>query len=217
MNTKADWQTVNRELMAEQRERLGQPPTAEELLAYMRGELSEQDEENMRERLVAWPELARSVAEPFPEEPSVVTRSAFTYSKALALAATILLVFGGLLWREHQRAGEPQVTFATIPLLSDGARGPESSPLLPEESGYALVPSLLDQRVFSEYRVGITRVDGERKRVVWSRDNVRRREDGTLVIYVRRSFLKRGRYELAVHGAEGTHQEHLATYAFRVP
>ena len=217
MSTKADWQSVNQELMAEQRQRLGEPPTAEELLAYMNGELSANEEEVMRDRLVAWPEIARSLAEPFPDQPEAVVRNVFTYSKALALAAAVLLLFGGLLWREHTTAGEPRVTTEIIPLLSDGARGPESSPELPADSDYALVPSLVDQRPFAAYRVDIVRADRQPERAIWSRGNVQRREDDTLMIYVRRSYLKRGRYQLHVYGANGTREERLATYTFRVP
>jgi hypothetical protein len=217
MITREDWLTVNRELMAEQRERLGEPPTAEELLAYMKGELSEVEQEAMRERLVAWPELARSLAEPFPEEPNVVRRNVFTYSKAMAIAATVLLLFGGLLWREYKRAGEPRATWQTIPLLPDGARGPELSPVLPANADYVLVPALNDDRVFSDYRIDIIDVKARPERVVWSRANLQRRENDTLVIYVRRAFLERGRYRLAVYGLEGRREIRLETYTFRVP
>src|SRR5260370_31105605 len=65
---KSDWQAASRELMAEARARLGPPPTAEEMLAYTRGELSEKEEARVRELLVCYPELARSLPEPFPSE-----------------------------------------------------------------------------------------------------------------------------------------------------
>lgn len=68
MNTKSNWQQVNRELMAENRRTLGEPPTAEEMLAYQRGELSPEAEERVREHLVANPQLARALSEPFPTE-----------------------------------------------------------------------------------------------------------------------------------------------------
>ena len=68
MTSKSDWQDANRELIADQRRQFGDPPTAEELLAYSRGELSESEEEQVRDRLVAYPELARMYAAPFPEE-----------------------------------------------------------------------------------------------------------------------------------------------------
>src|SRR6185436_14746689 len=69
MTNKSEWQEANRRLTAEQREKLGEPPTAEELLAYSRGELSESDEERIRDLLVAYPELARMYGAPFPGEP----------------------------------------------------------------------------------------------------------------------------------------------------
>lgn len=70
MTTKSELQAVRRAMMAEDRARLGDPPSAEELLAYSRGELSADQEERIRELLVCYPELARSVAEPFPEAAS---------------------------------------------------------------------------------------------------------------------------------------------------
>lgn len=216
MITRADWQAVNRELMAEQRARLGEPPTADELLAYMRGELSESDEESMRERLAAWPELARSLAEPFPEEPDA-TMNAFTWGKAMALAAMVLLLFGGLLWRERNRAVEPQATWEQIVLLPDAAaRGVEPSLELQADTDYVLVPSLLDERQFAEYRIDLRDLRGASPRELWSRPTVRRDND-TLVVYVPGHFLKRGRYQLAVYGISGSGETELARYTFRVP
>ena len=67
MTNKSDWQEAERRLSAEEREKLGTLPTAEEMLAYSRGELSEQEEERIHDFLVAYPELARAYAAPFPE------------------------------------------------------------------------------------------------------------------------------------------------------
>jgi hypothetical protein len=72
MTSKSDWKDANRELNTEQRQKLGDPPTAEELQAYSRGELSENEEERVRDLLVAYPELARMYAAPFPEEGDAV-------------------------------------------------------------------------------------------------------------------------------------------------
>lgn len=69
MTNKSDWQEAERRLSADERERLGEPPTAEEMLAYSRGELSEQEQERIHDFLVAYPELARAYAAPFPEGP----------------------------------------------------------------------------------------------------------------------------------------------------
>ena len=69
MTDKSEWQEANRELLAEARRKLGDPPTAEELLAYSRGELLESEEERIRDLLVAYPDLARMYGEPVPDEP----------------------------------------------------------------------------------------------------------------------------------------------------
>lgn len=69
MTNKSDWQEAERRLGAEERKTLGEPPTAEEMLAYSRGELSESEEERIHDFLVAYPELARAYSAPFPEAP----------------------------------------------------------------------------------------------------------------------------------------------------
>jgi len=68
MITKSDWQAVARQLRDEDRRKLGEPPTADEVLAYTRGELSPAEEASVRERLVCHPELMRTLTEPFPAE-----------------------------------------------------------------------------------------------------------------------------------------------------
>jgi hypothetical protein len=45
-----------------------EPPTAEEMLAYSRGELSAEEEARLQERLVQYPELVRTLTVPFPME-----------------------------------------------------------------------------------------------------------------------------------------------------
>lgn len=75
MTNKSEWQEANRRLQEEQRQNLGDPPTAEEMLAYSRGELSESDEERIRELLVAYPELARAYSAPFPESGDAVSEA----------------------------------------------------------------------------------------------------------------------------------------------
>jgi len=73
MTNKSEWQEANRQAMAEQRENLGAPPTAEEMLAYSRGEMSETEEERIRDLLVAYPEVARIYGAPFPEDGDAVS------------------------------------------------------------------------------------------------------------------------------------------------
>lgn len=68
MITKSDWEAVQEKLIEADRRSLGAPPTAEELLAYSRGELDGDEAERMREMLVAYPEWARALTEPFADD-----------------------------------------------------------------------------------------------------------------------------------------------------
>jgi hypothetical protein len=68
MITKSDWQAVHQEMTADERRKLGEPPTTEEMLAYSRGELSANDAERVRAWLVFHPEMARALTQPFPED-----------------------------------------------------------------------------------------------------------------------------------------------------
>ncbi len=68
MMNQSDWQALRDALIADDRAKLGEPPTVDELLAYERGELSQEDAERVQQLLVAYPELARAYATPFPTD-----------------------------------------------------------------------------------------------------------------------------------------------------
>lgn len=68
MIDRTEWLKASREVAAEN-DRRSEPPTEEELLAYGRGELAEEEEERIREYLVAHPNEARVLALPFPDMP----------------------------------------------------------------------------------------------------------------------------------------------------
>lgn len=134
MITKSDWRAVNQTMMAEARKRNSEPPTAEEMLAYSRGELSADEEARVRERLLSYPELVRTLTAQFPMEgaepghPDYLTDEEFArYWGALqkrmnrkgilqfpqswtALAAALALVFGALFmhaeWKARRLARE---------------------------------------------------------------------------------------------------------------
>lgn len=59
MTSKSDWEAAERERIAADRQRLGEPPTAEEVLAYFNDQLSEEDAARVQDLLIAYPELAR--------------------------------------------------------------------------------------------------------------------------------------------------------------
>lgn len=67
MTEKSEWKEANRQLREQARRELGEPPTAEEMLAYSRGELTEKEVERIHDLLVAYPEVARMYGAPFPE------------------------------------------------------------------------------------------------------------------------------------------------------
>lgn len=68
MSTKSDWQAVHQKVTAEERRAIDDPPTAEEMLAYARGELHGADAERVRVWLVGNPDAARALTEPFPTD-----------------------------------------------------------------------------------------------------------------------------------------------------
>ena len=68
MISKSEWNSVNGEPAGRDRRDAGEPPTFEEVLAYSRGELSPQEEERIRELLVSYPELARTMFASVPDD-----------------------------------------------------------------------------------------------------------------------------------------------------
>lgn len=68
MITKSDLQKAAERLIAEARERVAEPPSAEQLRAHAAGQLDPADEQRVRDFVLAYPELAHSAATPFPTE-----------------------------------------------------------------------------------------------------------------------------------------------------
>ena len=132
MTNESDWQAVQQEMTAEDRRRLGEPPTAEEMLAYTRGELSAETAGRVRAWLVCNPDLARALMQPFPADdakpgdpdflspeelakhwtalqqrihvPASMGRVLQFPSRWTALAAAVALVFAGLYWQAESKA-----------------------------------------------------------------------------------------------------------------
>jgi hypothetical protein len=68
MTSKSEWNSLNHDLTPEQpAAKVSDPPTAEEVLAYSRGELPPHEEERVRELLVQYPEIARVMFASVPE------------------------------------------------------------------------------------------------------------------------------------------------------
>jgi Asp-tRNA(Asn)/Glu-tRNA(Gln) amidotransferase C subunit len=58
-----DWVRATQDLITRERERIGDPPTPEEILAYSRGELTEAEEERIREAISYYPDVAKALSE----------------------------------------------------------------------------------------------------------------------------------------------------------
>src|SRR3954447_27058575 len=169
MITKSELSDVNGKVMAENRTSIGEPPTAEEVLAYTRGELTPEEEARICERLIAYPELVRTLTTPFPEpaepgHPDYLSDHEFArHWKALqkrrqrsnrggkflpvfaAVAATAAIVLGAMLWRAETELKMPQAVWEQQELYPDGHRGLEGSPqtLSPSGDSYLLMPLLM--------------------------------------------------------------------------
>lgn len=69
-----DWNAIHRRLIAEGRERVGDPPTTDEVESLFRGDLSGDEAARVRGLLVYYPEIARVMTQPPPpEETNVLT------------------------------------------------------------------------------------------------------------------------------------------------
>jgi len=243
MITKSEMQTANEALMSEERARLGDPPTAEEVLDYTRGVLSPEEEHRVRERLACDPDLLRTLTADFPAEgaspgdPDYLSDHEFAqhwarirnrvhsrrvvqfWRAAGAIAAALAITFGALLWRaesqlRHERS-TPRIAWDQQLLLPDGQRGVgETSPVVTARGeSFLLVVPIVATASFDDYRLDIV----ENSRPLWSSPTLRRGDNEAFEILVPRAFLKRGKYQIVMTGVSGARQERVATYTFHMP
>jgi len=223
-----------------------EPPTAEEMLAYTRGELSAEEEARLQERLVQHPELVRTLTVPFPMEGAEPGDPDYMPDEEFAAHWTRPPVAAGRRWASRRHAGAPRfwqwstaaaaaiaVTFGALlwqerrsepivlsepqVLFPDGRRGPGPREAAPLTAEGDVVALVTPLIGQREFdRYRLELVD-ESQRAVWSSDTLRRREDDTFVILVPRRFLKPGSYQIVVYGTAGASEEKLASYSLRVP
>ncbi|HEX8169014.1 MAG TPA: hypothetical protein VF824_00570 [Thermoanaerobaculia bacterium] len=240
MISKSDWQAVYDELTEADRHRLGEPPTVDELMAYSRGELSPKDAERVSELLGLYPDLAHALAAPFPEEdakPSEIgyvspaqisanwnalqprlekPRPPRTYNgwrTSFAIAATVAIVCGALLWRAESRLRAPRVITDDYLLTPGAARGGAESSMVVAAKGESLllIVSLFGAQPAQSYRIEI--VDDHAKQV-WKSDPLPPPVNESFNVILPRTFLRPGRYDVVLRGAG---EKELATYPLRVP
>lgn len=238
MMNRTEWQAVRDALIAGDRAKLGPPPTAEELLAYERGELSEKEAERVRQLLIAYPELARAYAAPFPEEDDaalpadVVDRQwqRFRAGKGVesagrvlqfwrafsAIAAAAAVTFGAMLWQKESESRRPHVLPEAQVLSPDGSRGVEPPHLAITPSGESVVltVSVIGANDYEHCRVELVR--GDSQKPVWTSEPLRLPKTGAFDVEIPSPTLAPGTYQLAVYGLRGSAREPVATYSVDV-
>jgi hypothetical protein len=237
MMNEAEWEAVRNALAADDRKKLGDPPTAEELLAYERGELSAEEAERVQQLLVAYPELARAYATPFPEEaelPEDVVdrqwkrlwspvampplsqrrRGRRTPHWIAAIAAAIALVFGAMLWQQHNEALQPRVLPEPHLLTPEGQRGPKQPhyALTPSGDSVLLVVSIIGPADYDTYRLELVR--GETR--LWSSKPMPATESNSFDLVVPSRLLTPGTYSVIAYGLRGNAQAQVGTYTIDV-
>ncbi len=239
MTNKSEWQEANRRIAAEQREKLGDPPTAEELLAYSRGEMNESEEERIRDLLVAYPELARMYSAPFPEESeldvsqeaidaglndvkrrlgiaAIQPRARMRHYLPTSIAATLALVFFGLFVQAESRARNtlracdlPRVLGAPQELLPDGNRGPAAPILLRKDGEAYLLKPHLESQVHYPH-YSIELLDSNG--ILWTSHSAHPDGNDDFQIVIPHSFLHPGKYQLRVFGVDGEGRREVGAY-----
>jgi hypothetical protein len=223
MIRKTDLQDVIEEMNEEDRQRLGDPPTFDEMLAYTRGELSAEEEQRVRELLICYPELARTLTEPFEPEETATLAPVLRFRHVwTALAAALALVFAGLYWQADTKARRldrqlslPHVVANEQLLLPDGQRGREhATTLTVTGDSYLLIAALIHEARYPQYRLEI--VDAGAK-PLWRQAGLQPRDNDTFAVLVPRAFLPPGEYQVVLYGLGGPRAVHIATYTVRVP
>jgi len=220
-----------------------EPPTSDEMLAYQRGEMSDEERARFRDRLIEYPELVRTLLAPFPEaaEPGDddymsdaefdrhfaamqkrMPRGALVHfwPAMTAIAATLALVFGALLWQSQMKQRMPHVSVVEDDYIMSGpTRGAEEEPKMIQARGgeYVIVPVIMDQRLFETYRIEMRDTGVTPPRSLWSMAGFRRTHDSTVIVTVPRAFLGPGTYQLVLSGTLGAHEEPIGTYSIRIP
>lgn len=220
-----------------------EPPTADEMLTYLQGGLTAEEEASFRSRVVWYPELVRALVAPFPEaanpgdsdylsDDEFARRTADFFQRTdsvrkfvpfwrtvAAIAAAVAALFGAMLWRAEVDRWRPHVISAGIHRLrpdlnARGVGSAEPIAIEPADDTYALMPLLTDDDSFDSYRLELFDAHGD-EHLVWSGKDVRRKGGNELLVLVPRAFVRPGVYRLSVSGVAGGRAQHLNDYTVR--
>ena len=210
MITKNDWDDALDAWVAEERERLGGPPTPEEVVAYLRGELAPNEAARIRTLLVYYPELTPLLNERLDEPRSLRKSLAPRLFAAAAMLAVATLTT--LLIQERQRNMLPSAHSSHHELSALRVRGSEVAIELPAgEERYLLTVVPSEPPSEDEYQIEIV----HESEVLWSASGIRPIDD-IFDITVPGRFLKPGTYTLNVYALGGVQPQLADRYTFRV-
>jgi hypothetical protein len=231
-----DWQAVHDAMIADDRAKLGAPPTVNELLAYERGELSKEDADRVQQLLIAYPELARAYATPFPSDDAnlpedVIDRQWQAFRRTVhppgrvlpfwrasaAIAAMLAVVLGAMLWQTRKDMLQPHIVLEPHILTPDGVRGLGSEPnytLTPVGGPLLVVVSLIGSSDYDMYRLEL--VDADSHRRIWSSEPLRAPASSSFDVEIPSRALAPGTYRIIAWGLRGSAQERVATYTIEV-
>jgi len=242
MTNHSEWQEANRRLMAEQREKLGDPPTAEEMMSYSRGELSESEEERIRDLLVAYPELARMYGAPFPEEPEenvadeaieagfqdlqrrlggaqdlgLMRRKPVRHYIPTTIAAALALLFFGLYVQAENRARDNARD--RVPYLLGAPQDLDSDrnrgPAAPTVLRKDGDAYLLRPHLINQIRFPHYNIElHDQNGAVWTSPYGEPDEDDAFLIVIPHGFLRAGvTYQLHIFGVDGQTRRPIGSY-----
>ena len=238
MMNRSDWQAVRDMMVAADRAKLGEPPTVDEIQAYERGELSPENAERVRQLLIAYPDLARAFATPFPPEdtdlpPGVVEQRWQTFLEAqgkkkdstivpfwrtvAGIAAVLAVVFGSMLWQAKRELLRPTTLAEPTILTPDGRRGvgePAGATVTPTGDSLLLVISIVGPTDYDTYRLDLVRAESQKR--LWSSEPMKTASSNSFRIAVPSRLLAPGMYQVHAYGVRGDAQEQVATYTIDV-
>jgi hypothetical protein len=200
MITKNDWNAALDSWIDEERERLGGPPSPEDVVAYLNGELPAAQAARVRALLVYYPELTPLLAERV-EKPRVVRMPAVSALRVYAVAATaavVLLAVNTI--DERRRSGQPAVVSSRHEFNPNVTRsGAAGVPrLVAGQQRYiiTLVPTAAPKE--GSYTLELTRGED----ILWREEGIQP-IDETFVLHIPGERLEPGKYTLNVGAADG--------------